>query len=40
MVGAAMGILTVVGHATDGLLNAVGLAVLLYGRRKVGVEAY
>lgn len=35
MVGAAMGILTVVGNATDGLLNAVGLAVLLYARRKV-----
>ncbi|CAN0355578.1 unnamed protein product [Pylaiella littoralis] len=34
MVGAAMGILTVVGHATDALLNAVGLGVLLYGRRK------
>lgn len=32
-----MGVLTVVGHATDCLLNAVGLAVLLYGRRKVGV---
>lgn len=35
MVGAAMGILTVVGHATDALLNAVGFALLLYGRRKV-----
>ncbi|CAM9657053.1 unnamed protein product, partial [Ectocarpus sp. 12 AP-2014] len=39
MVGAAMGILTVVGNATDGLLNAVGLAVLLYGRRKPLQEA-
>lgn len=36
MTGAAMGILTVVGHATDSLLNAVGLAALLYARRKVG----
>lgn len=35
MVGAVMGVLTVVGHATDALLNAVGLAVLVYGRRKV-----
>ncbi|CAM9404411.1 unnamed protein product, partial [Hapterophycus canaliculatus] len=39
MVGAAMGVLTVVGHATDCLLNAVGLAVLLYGRRKPLQEA-
>ncbi|CBN73921.1 hypothetical protein Esi_0009_0050 [Ectocarpus siliculosus] len=39
MVGAVMGILTVVGNATDGLLNAVGLAVLLYGRRKPLQEA-
>lgn len=35
MTGAAMGILTVVGHATDSLVNAVGLASLLYARRKV-----
>ncbi len=35
-----MGILTVVGHATDCLLNAVGLAVLLYGRRKVGKRTH
>lgn len=40
MVGAAMGVLTVVGHATDCLLNAVGLAVLLYGRRKVKSDHY
>ncbi|CAM9453955.1 unnamed protein product [Ectocarpus fasciculatus] len=39
MVGAAMGILTVVGNATDGLLNFLGLAVLLYGRRKPLQEA-
>ncbi|CAN0015041.1 unnamed protein product [Ectocarpus sp. 4 AP-2014] len=39
MVGAVMGIFTVVGNATDGLLNAVGLAVLLYGRRKPLQEA-
>lgn len=35
MTGAAMGIMTVVGHATDSLVNAVGLASLLYARRKV-----
>lgn len=35
MVGAAMGILTVVGHATDCVVNLAGLAVLVFSRGKV-----
>lgn len=36
--GAAMGVLTAVGHATDSIVNAVGLVVLLFARRKVNLR--